>query len=819
MFSDLRYALRQIARFPGYTITVVLTLAFGIAVNTVIFSTVSAMFLQPLAVRDAARMTVVVERSDLFTMPHGLSYQDFQDIRAGSKTLADPIAYFFSPVHLSVAGSSPERGWVEVVTPDAFAKMGVTVALGRPLQPADGDTPPGTPVTVLTHSYWQNKFGGDPGIVGRAVLVNGQPFTVVGIAKPGFESFSWSLSVNLFVPTGTFPLLRGGEDAPFKYRSAKMWRVAGYIAPGATIDDVNAELAVFAQRFNTDFPEEHRNSRFQAIPERRARPDPSMSEMMPALIALFSGLCALVLLIACANVANLMGARALSRERELVVRSALGASRSRLIRQLLIESLLLAALAGLVGYVLSIFGGAALTEMIPSGDMPIRRDPPGGWEIYAFTAAVSLAAGLLAGLIPALRSSRIDLTEGLKQGALNQTGGRTRHRLRNLLVVGQVAVSCIVLVCSALFFRGLHAAGSLDLGFRPERLLMLSLDLSLQAYDETRGLRFQEQALERVRALPGVESAAFSQHVPFAYNINLRNVWPENPTGNLTDGRASVAFTAVTPDYIRTVGVPIKQGRDLRESDSEKAKKVAVINDAMARAFWPGRDPIGQHFRIDWNGADPIEVVGVTATGKYVMLTEEPRPYFYLPQAQRYTMPATLVVRTHGDPSGLASSVRETVRQLDPDLPIYSVASFQDHLNSSVFALMPLRTGATIAAAQGLLALALAILGLYAVVSYGVNSRTREIGVRMALGATHTDVMKFVSREGLRLTLTGLAIGLLFSLGASFGLSRVLFGVRPFEPLALPLVFTVLLATAALACWLPARRATKVNPIDALRSE
>jgi predicted permease len=818
MLTDLRYAFRQIAKSPGYTVVVVLTLALGIAVNTVIFGTVNSMFLQPLDVRDADRLVVAVERSDTFNMPHGLSFLDFQDIRAGSKTLVNEIAYFFTPAHLSTPGHKPERGWIEAVTPDAFDKMAVTVSLGRPLQPSDGELPPGVPVAVITHRYWENHFGSDPHVIGKTIIVNSHPLTIVGVAKPGFESFSWSLTVNVFVSTGAFAQLRADGEGFFKYRGSKAWRLAAYRAPGATIGAVNAELAIFAQRFAKDFPDDHRHASFQAIPEQRARPDPSVSEMMPVLIALFTGLCALVMLIACANVANLMGARALAREKEMVVRSALGATRFVLIRQLLIESLVVAVIAGIAGYILAQFGNDMLSHSIPSGDMPIRRNPPEGWHLYAFTTGISLLAGLLAGLMPALRSSRVEFNESLKQSAGRQIGSG-RHRLRNLLVIGQVAVSCVVLVCSALFLRGLRAASSLDLGFRPDRLVMLSIDLGMQGYDETRSIHFMDQALERVRAIPGVESAAFSQHVPFNYNIQMRSVWPENPTVQIPDGHTTVTHTSVTPGYVKMMGVPLLQGRDLAESDDAKAPKVAVINDTMAKAFWPGRNPIGQHFRIDWIGGAPVEVVGVTTTGRYVMISEEPRPYFYVPQAQRLGMPVTLVVRAKDNPLGLISGLRTTIGQIDPDLPIYSLITLDEHLASSVFALMPLRTGATIAAAQGLIALGLAVMGLFAVVSYSVTSRTREIGLRMALGASRADVLNLISREGIRLTLTGLVIGLIFSVGAAFGLANVIYGVKHFDFVAYGAVIIILGATSAVACWLPARRATAVDPMVALRAE
>ncbi|HTO02589.1 MAG TPA: ABC transporter permease, partial [Opitutus sp.] len=489
--TDLRYAFRQLTRLPGYTATVVLTLAFGIAVNTQIFSMVSAFFMQPMPVRDADRLVTIVQRSDAFNLPHQISFPDFVDIRDGSTALTDHVAFFSMPAHVTIPGQSPERNWVEAVTPDAFQKLGVSVVLGRPLQPSDGELPPGIPVAVLTHRYWQSKFGGDPAVIGRSVLINAKPFTIVGVAKPGFESFAYSLSVGAFVPSGTFAQLKTDGDAFFKYRSTIAWKIHAYLPADSTLEKANAELAVFAERFAKDFPAEHRNVRFQAVLEQRARPDPSMTDLMPVFAVLFVGLVSLVLFIACANVANLMSARSLAREKELVVRAALGATRWRLIRQLIIESLLLAALAGTVGYWLASFGGDALQHFVPQGEIPIRDDYETSWEVLVFTAVISLVAGLAAGLFPALRSSRIDINEGLKQGAGRQVSG-SRHRMRNLLVVGQVAISFVVLISAALFFRGLRAASGLNLGFKPDRLMMLSFDVSLQGYEQERGLQFQK---------------------------------------------------------------------------------------------------------------------------------------------------------------------------------------------------------------------------------------------------------------------------------------------------------------------------------------
>jgi predicted permease len=819
MLSDLRYAVRQIVRFPGYTLVVVLTLAFGIAVNTQIFTAVSGMFLQPMPVRDPGRLAVIIERSDVIPLPHQVSYLDFADLRANSKALTDHVAFTSVPAHANAPGQTPERVWVEPVTPNIFAKLGVGTALGRPLQPADGELPPGTPVAVLTHRYWQTHFGGDPGVLGRPVLVDGKPFTIVGVAKPELDSFTWSLSVAMFVPSGTLPMLRPDGEGMFKYRDGVLWRVLAYLPKDGSMAAANAELAVFAKQFAKEYPKEHRNVRLQAVKEMNARPDPSMADIAPAFTALFAGLVVLVLFIACANVANLMTARAVGREAELVVRAALGASRARLVRQLLIESLLQALLAGVIGTTLALFGGDELARLAPTGEIPMRPQTANPVHLLVFTTVISLLAGLGAGLFPALRASRIDLNQGLKQGARQSVGGR--HRMRDMLVVGQVAMSCVVLLASALFLRALQAANGLKLGFRPERLLMVSFDLTLQGYDQPRGLAFEKQLLERVRALPGVQDASFAQHVPFSYGLDhaFRQVWPDNTSANLPDGYATVMFSRVEPGFLKMFGVPLLRGRDLLPSDNEQAPQVAVINEAMAKAYWPGKDAIGQHFHRDWAGSPPIEVVGIVPTGKYMMLMEEAKPYYYTPLAQAYAMPGTLLVRTSGDPHLVMPDVRAVLQGLDRNLPIYSAKTFEEHLLSSGFALMPLRMGAVLAAVQGGIGLLLAIMGLYAVVSYDVTRRTREIGVRMALGATDTHVVKLVSRAGLRLTITGLIAGGAMAVLLSLILSTLLFGLKPIDPVAFPAVIAVLVLTAAIACWLPARRATRVNPVEALRAE
>jgi predicted permease len=817
MLTDVRYAFRQIARFPGYSAVVIATLGLGIAINTQIFAIISAFFLQPLQVRESERLVTVFERTEIFPLPLGLALPDLVDLRSAVPALENVTGYFSTPAHLSLPGKTPERRWIQAVTPTIFERLGVGPSLGRMLDASDGETPPGAPNAVLVHRAWVSRHGSDPGVIGRTLIINGKPFTIVGVTQPGFEGFAWAMGVDLLISSGSLASIQPGGDGLLTHRGAKAWQVLAHRRPEATQEEVNAQLSVFADRMRRDFPDEHRGTKFQAVREQAARPHPVMSDFMPLFAGLFSGMVTLVLLIACANVANLMGSRALDRSREFIVRAAVGASRMRLIRLILIESIVLALLAGLAGYLVANLFGNQLQSWLPAGDIPVRETPPVGWKLGAFTAGISLIAGLLSGILPALRSSRINLVEGLKQGT-NRSGTAGRHWMRNGLVVGQVAISCLVLACAALFGRGLVAAQNLSLGFEPRGILLVSVDPSLQSYSDEKGLLFQERLLDAVKALPGVRNAGLAQHVPFTYNTPLRDVFPDVPPADLTEGRLAVSHSKIGPGYLETMGIPIIGGRGFEPADDARSRRVVIVNEAFARRFWPGQDPLGRSIRFSRDGP-PVEVVGITPTGRYVMMSEEPRPYFYTPYAQEYGAPFSIVIRTDSEPSAVARAVREAVKSLDPDLPAYGLVSFEEHMNSSIFALMPLKTGALLGALQGTIALFLAILGLYSVVSYGVTRRTREIGIRVALGADDSRVIRDMAKEGMRLTVAGLAVGLLMAAGASVLLAQIVYGVAPLDPVVLVPTAVILAGTAALACYLPARRAASVDPMVALRSE
>jgi predicted permease len=814
MLLDLRHAFRQLAKAPGFAAVVVLTLAFGIAVNTTIFGIVGVIFFQRMQVPEADRLVLLLQRNQAWNAPHAISFPDFKDYRERIKGLESLVAYSPMPAHLAAGTDAPQRAWLEVMTPNAFAALGVQPLHGRLLVPADGEAAGAAPVAVLSYGCWKQRFGADPSVVGHTIRLNNHPFTIVGVAPESFTGLSPFLAVHAFVPTGALDSLKSDGAGMLEWRNAPLWRTLGKLRHGVAIDSVRAEAEIATAQLNREHPDSHRDVASVVMPEYRGRPDPSIAELLPVFAALFLGQVVLVLGIACANVANLMLARAASRQKEFTVRAALGASRAQIIRQMLVESVLLAAMAGIVGWLLSDWTAPLLGRIAMQGDLPVVQAVPSLWPQRLFTVAISVLAGLGSGLLPALRASRFDLGTQLREG----TGAtKRRHRLRDHFVVAQVVFSLVVLVFAVLFARSLHSARSLDVGFRYERTLTASFDLSLQGYTPDQRRQFCRQALERIRALPGVEDATVAGCVPFDYSIGLLDILPENSAR--PDTTVGTGYSVVAPGYERALGLRRVSGRFLEESDTEATRPVAVVNSTFAERCWPGRDPLGRRFQ-PWRDGPFVEVVGVVATAKYMMLSEAPRPFYYTPIGQRLEEhPFTLLVRAKDDPSSLSLPVRNVLAGLDPHLPVYDVRTMDELMASSIFALMPLRLGVTLASVQGGIGLCLAVMGLYAVVAFGVNQRTREIGLRIALGASPADVVREVLRDGLRLALLGTAIGLLLSVGLGFVLSQVLFGMRPFDPLALLGGAVVLLGVAAFACWFPARRAASVDPMIALRAE
>ena len=551
-----------------------------------------------------------------------------------------------------------------------------------------------------------------------------------------------------------------------------------------------------------------------------SRPDPNISGFLPLAAMVFFALVLMILLIACANVANLLFARAASRQRELGIRAAVGASRGRLTRQLLTESVMLATLAGVVGWALSHVAGAGLEHLSPAGDVPIATETVRGtpW-IIVFAVLVSLLAGVVTGLLPALRASKLDVQQTLKGGAV-AGAGRRRHWLRNGLVVSQVAFCAIVLVAGGLFVRSLGHASQIPLGFDPQNVVVASIDLALQNYPQEQGKTFLKQLTTDLRAVPGVESVALGNVLPMGTSPHLRHVADANAPlrddSGTREGQIQAAGNIVDEHFIATLRVPLLRGRDFTAQDNTDAPSVVIVNEALAEKLWPGQDPLGQRLTsYDFTA----EVVGVMATGRYVMISEAPRPAYYLPYAQAYNQPVTLFLRTRIDPATLLPDVRRVLQRLDPALPVFNAMTMDEHLRSAAFGYMPLRMAAFMAGAQGLVGLLLAVMGVYGVVAYSVGQRTREIGIRLALGAEKRDVFRLVVQGGLRLIVTGLTAGLLVALALSHVLAGLLVGLNPFDLPVFGGVMLLLIGVSFLACYLPARRAMGIDPAITLKCE
>jgi putative ABC transport system permease protein len=814
--DDFRQALRSLWKQRAFALVAVLTLAFGIGVDVSLFGMLSAFFLQPLPIKDADRLVLVMQRGDVINIPYGYSYPDYLDFRRSVQTLTDLAAYTPMPAHISARGQTPERTWVEVVSPNYFTLAAVTPAFGTFPRVGDPEGKGGAPQVVLSYRFWQRRFGANPGLVGQAISLNGKTFTVVAVAPASFTGLSWAMAVSAWVPSGSIGTLMDGGDAFRDNRGTPAFRLMGRLAPGRTLDQARAEVDVIASHLAAQYPVQHKNSRPMVIPENRARPDPSLAGFLPIFAAVFTLMAGMVLLIACANVANLMLSRALGRQRDLAIRSAIGASRFRLMRLQIAESLVLASIAGALGLLLAKWSGVLISGFVKPGDIPVNEAHAWDWRVYAFTFGVSIVTALAAGFWPARKASRFNLVDLLKEGSAG--AGVGRHRFRNLLVVGQVTMSLVVLASAGLFMHSLRQVQHLALGFTPERLAMASIDLGLQQYSEARGRRFLDDLIARAEALPGVQSATVTVHVPFDYGMQFADVGTGAPIAGSKDDYVSTAFTVVGPRFFETAGVTLARGRGFDTRDDERSRRVAVVNERMARMLWSKEDPLGRRFRFGRNG-DWIDVVGVARDGKYVMLAEQPRPYFYLPLAQRYSSPVTIMVRTAGDPAALAGPLQRVLAEMDPDLPVFNVRTMEHHIQESVFGLMPLRLGAGMATALGVLGMLLAVMGLYAVVSYAVACRTREIGVRVALGARRADVLRLVMRDGMRLSVVGVAIGLVLAMGLGFVLSLVLYGLAPVDLPVFGAITALLLGVSALACYMPSRHATRVDPLTALRCE
>jgi predicted permease len=793
----------------------VLALGLAIGANTAIFSLFNGMMWRPLPVKDPQQLVVVAAKQRGLDFPIPLSYPDFQDYRQLNTVFSDMCGYVPSPVNLQADGR-PTRAWAELVTGNYFSMLGIEASLGRTFAADEGWVAGKDALIVLSYRYWQTRFGASPAVVGRTVQLNKHPFTIIGIAPERYHGAYYFLEPDFYVPVTAMGLLGQGYD--LDKRGATFLRILARLQPGITAAQALAAAQPTDHRLSQEFPEDHKEMSLLVIPELKARPEPGLGAFMSTAVWVFMSLAGLVLLIACANVANLILARANGRRKEIAMRFALGASRGRMVRQLLTESVLLALCGGIAGLLFARWAAMALMSIRIPTDLPLHLfDLRLDWRVFSFSFIAALVTGIVAGLLPALQAHRTDLADTLKVGGRSGGGSTGHHRFRNALVVAQVAVSLLLLACAGFFIRSFQNSANVDMGFRVDHTLMMSVDLGLQGYNEQSGQQFYKQISDRVKSLPGVRDAAFSGYIPMGYENDIVSVYPEGQPIDDNSAAETSFQDAVQPDYFRSLGVHVLKGREFTEADSATAPKVAIVNETFANKIWPRQDPIGKTFRTEKNGP-PIQVVGLTRTGKYLFLYETPQLFAYFPLAQRYVAAATLMVYSQDDPLRLVGPVRDQIQQLDASLPVFNINTMEAHVEYGK-PLLPARLGAMLVGAFGMLGLVLATVGVYGVVSYSVSQRTHEIGIRSALGAQRRNVLGMVLKQGMTMALIGTAIGIVLAFLLFRGLHSVLYGVASTDLVTLAAVSALLLAVAFVASYIPALRATQVDPVIALREQ
>ncbi|SPF48411.1 conserved membrane hypothetical protein [Candidatus Sulfopaludibacter sp. SbA4] len=811
MFEDLRYALRALVKHRGVALVAVLSLGLGIGANTTIFTLVNAVLLRPLPVEDPARLVAVNtldSHNPGFVM---CSYPNFKDYRDRNQVFSSLLLHTTITINLTGRGD-PQLLMGQLVSGNYFSALGVNPVVGRGFLPEEDAAPGAYPVAVLSHGLWTRQFGRDPQITSRTISLNGRPFQIVGVAPPGFQGLNELFAADVWVPMMMYQQIYPNAVVVTQRRFLG-FAVVGRLKPGVSVPQAESAMQSIAAELEREYPKDNAGRRIRLSPVAEAGLAPKTRDMVTSAGTVLMIISALVMMIACANVANLLLARALARNKEITVRLALGAGRWRLIRQLLIESIVLSVLGGGAGLAMAAWARDLVWSLRPPMFRHSGVHPDLDGRVLGYSLAVSILTGILFGLIPALRATRSDLATDLKERA-SQPGSSIRGwSPRSVLVSGQVAFSLIALVGAGLFVRSLRNAGHIDAGFDANHLGIVAFNVGDQGYNEARGRDYQGRVLELAAATPGVASAALSKDSAFRVS-SARTVLLEGQE-NTVSGTGRITLTSVVgPGYFQTVGIPLLRGRDFRPLDTQSTPRVAIINEAAAAHFWPGQEAVGKrlHFFGDIN---PAEVVGVARNANYQNIGEEPQSLIYLSLIQYYFPTAVVWFRTSGDPEAVALAVRHAMQPLDRNLLLQSEA-VERTIRESLWAQ---RLSAGLLTVFGGLALLLATIGIYGVVSYSVHLRSREIGVRMALGATAGDVQAMIVREGFRLVAIGVVVGTLIALVAARLVQSMLFVISARDALTFVMVPSAMGLVAIVACWLPAMRATRIDPSTALREE
>jgi predicted permease len=823
LLQDFRFGLRSLRRSPGFTAVVVVTLALGIGANTAIFSMVDTLMIRPIPVQHPLDLTYLAFPRDATHFDSQFSGPEFRQLRDQTRAVfSDVNAAIFGG--LSGSGDRADGLTVDGVTRPAqtlfasgefFQMLGIRPYLGRFILPSEGNAPGTDPVVVLSYRYWQRRFGGDPSVLGKAVHVNGHPVTIVGVAPQGFFGPTPLIEMEAYLPLTMMTVETAGNTDFLTAPDHRNLLILARLATGVSIERANVVLASLGPQFTKQYPRSGVGTTLQARPLRPPGlidgPNP-----FPVLAGLFLTLAGMVFALACLNVANLSLVRAIGRQREMAVRAALGGSRIRLIRRLLSETVLLTLSGAAAGIVAGSFALRAVSSVATASVLPLVLEFPFNLRVFLFALGIAVLAAAIVGVLPASRISTENLSSILHEGGRSLTG--RGQRTRSVLVAAQVAGSVALLIVAGLFIRSLESVQHADLGFDPTHVLNVALDPGEIGYSQVQDADFYRQLLTRTRALPGVQSASLAMMVPLVDDVRQSEITISGHVAQHGE-RLQAERNAVSPDYFKTMNIAVLRGRDFLDSDSESSPRVAIINEQMAKRFWPGLNPVGQNFKRDGDAQHPIEIVGVVRNSRIEDLYSSFSPAFYVPISQDFTSAQILQVRTSGQPQAVAAEISSLAGKLAPTAPVLSIRTMSDAVRNGANGLLLFNLGAKLTAALGFLGLTLAVVGVYGVMTYAVGQRTQEIGVRMALGAQRRTILVMVSRHGLAIIGIGLSIGLLTAIAAGRLVGEFLVGIGPTDPVTY-ITVSILLSSIALAvCCIPARRAMRIEPTVALRYE
>jgi predicted permease len=819
LFQDIRFAFRQLRKAPSFAGAAVLTLALGIGANTAIFSLVNSLLLKPLPVPDPQQIATLAPRENKGPLQLGLSWNEYKEVRAQStRSFGDVFAYTMNIDGLAENGQKPDRIMTMYVSGNFFEGLGLKPAAGRLLLRSEGEILGQDPVVVLGYQYWQERFNGDPNVVGRIVTLDRHPVTIVGVAPKDFFGMNSFLTMAAYLPLSELPLSGTPADVINNWQN-RMFIVNGRLRPEVSLKQANAALNVIAQDLNRLHPEFEKKLTIEAHPEPQLRINPGDPNTMYIIAGLFLSLAVMVLLLACVNVANLVLVRATAREREMAIRSALGARTSRLVAQMITESALLALMGGVMGVVLGMLASNALSYLDLHTDLPLRFMSDFDWRIFFYSFSIAMLAGIGVGLAPALNIARANVNAVLHEGSRGVTSGR--HWLRDGLVAVQIAGSLVLLVVAALFVRSLSAMQTMDFGFKPDHVLNFIVDSNEIGMNDAEARDLAARIAARLHQLDGVNYVSHANALPFSYFNNGGDRMIIDGAAVPADPNDTNAGTnVISPEYFSLMGIHLSRGRAFTEADNEQGKDVAIVSESTARKFWPKQDAIGRTFRMASAKDRTMAVVGIVSDVEFQLFGgAKSQPFFYVPYAQHSKGNSLMVfqLRADRDLLSLMPAVEKSVHALAPQLPVFQMQTMRQGLYT-MNGLLLFQLAASLAAIMGALGLTMAVIGLYGVVSYAVGRRVHEIGLRMALGASRGSVFRMIYRQSIVIIAAGLGIGLALALLVARAVGSLVV-VSVWDPGTYVLVSVVLALAALASCFFPARRATAVEPMVALRED